>query len=72
MILELERQRRRHFMTQSELAARLYITQAAVSAWETEKATPSPEKLRRLGRLYGVDPLTLLRKVRVRVNGSAI
>ncbi len=40
-------------MTQEELAARLYVTRAAVSKWETDKGYPAIDSLKLLARLMG-------------------
>lgn len=38
-------------MTQEELAARLYVTRAAVSKWETDRGYPAIDSLRLIARL---------------------
>ena len=40
-------------MTQEELAARLYVTRAAVSKWETDKGYPAIDSLKLIAELFG-------------------
>ena len=39
-------------MTQEELAARLYVTRAAVSKWETDKGYPAIDSLKLIAELF--------------------
>ena len=55
--------RKRLGMTQTQLAARLHVTDKAVSKWERGEADPSTANLLALGRLYGVPAEELLRAV---------
>jgi transcriptional regulator with XRE-family HTH domain len=55
----LARQLRRHDMTQSELAARLGVTRAAVSAWITGRAQPRPETVRLMAAAFDTDVATV-------------
>lgn len=41
-------------MTQEELAARLYVTRAAVSKWETDKGYPGIDSLRLIAKQFSV------------------
>ncbi|MGA6167995.1 helix-turn-helix domain-containing protein [Amycolatopsis magusensis] len=52
----LARQLRRAGMTQAELAARLELTRAAVSAWITGRAEPREETKRAIARVFDADP----------------
>ncbi|MEV2272919.1 helix-turn-helix transcriptional regulator [Nonomuraea africana] len=52
--LWLSRQLRRKGMSQSELAAELDVTRAAVSAWITGRAVPRVEKIRAIEELLGL------------------
>ena len=56
----LARQLRRQGMTQSEVADRLGVTRAAVSAWVTGRAEPRAETIRALADVLGVETGTLL------------
>jgi transcriptional regulator with XRE-family HTH domain len=55
----LARQLRREGISQAELAERLDVTRAAVSAWVTGRAEPRPEKLRAIAEAFAVDPATV-------------
>ena len=56
----LGRQLRRNGMSQSELAERLGLTRAAVSAWITGRAQPRTEILREIAEVLGTDTATVL------------
>lgn len=47
-------------MTQEELAAALFVTRQAVSAWETEKALPDVDTLERIAAALGADVTEVL------------
>jgi transcriptional regulator with XRE-family HTH domain len=51
----LRRQLQRTGMSQAELADRLDLTRAAVSAWVTGRATPRDETKRAIAGIFGVD-----------------
>lgn len=55
----LGRQLRRHEMTQAELAQRLGLTRAAVSAWITGRAQPRHEVVREIAAALGTDIATV-------------
>ncbi|WIV60604.1 helix-turn-helix transcriptional regulator [Amycolatopsis nalaikhensis] len=52
----LARQLRRAGLTQAELAERLDLTRAAVSAWITGRAQPREETKRAIAEVFGADP----------------
>ena len=56
-----ERFRRKHLLTQSELAAILGITPQAVGKWETCAGTPTVGMLIKLSRLFNVSMEELTR-----------
>ena len=47
-------------MTQQELASKLYVSQQAVGKWERGEATPNPETIVAMSRIFGVSADTLL------------
>ena len=47
-------------MTQSDLAAKLFVTRQAVSRWETGETTPDIDALKALSKLFDVSINTLL------------
>lgn len=51
----LARQLRRQGMSQADLAERLDVTRAAVSAWVTGRAEPRPDKLRAIAEVFDLD-----------------
>ena len=51
---------------QSEMAARLGVTQPAVSAYEREKAFPPLDALKAMAEAYGVDFMELLDRMLTR------
>lgn len=55
----LARQLRREGISQADLADKLNVTRAAVSAWVTGRAEPRPEKLRAIAEAFAVDPATV-------------
>ena len=52
----LRRLRLRAGYTQQQLAARLTVSQAAVTAWERQWHAPRPHSMRDLARMLGVTP----------------
>jgi len=52
--------RKKHDLTQEQLADKLHVTRQAVSRWETGETTPGPELLRLLSREFDVSINTLL------------
>ena len=46
--------RKKHGMTQLELAEKLDVSRQAVSRWEADKAKPTLDNLQSLSKLYGV------------------
>lgn len=57
---KLKTLRKRHNLTQSQLAKKLYIGQTAVSAWESGRSTPPTDKLQEIANLYGISMSELL------------
>lgn len=51
----LNRQLRRTGMSQAQLAERLDVTRAAVSAWINNRATPRDDKWRAIAEIFGAD-----------------
>ena len=47
-------------MTQQELASKLFVSQQAVGKWERGEATPNPETIVAMSRIFGVSADTLL------------
>ena len=47
-------------MTQQELASKLYVSQQAVGKWERGEATPNPETIVAMSRIFGVSADTIL------------
>ena len=56
----LYRLRKKHDLTQDELAEKLFVTRQAVSRWEAGETTPNIETLKALSRLFSVSINTLL------------
>lgn len=56
------RERRKHGLSQTELAALLGVTGKAVSKWENGRAKPTTNTLRALAAVLGTDVETLLKK----------
>ena len=54
--------RKRSGLSQAELAAKVGVTNKAVSKWEVGKAKPSVEKIRKLAVLFRLSVDELLRK----------
>ena len=54
--------RRRTGLTQAQLADKLGVTNKAVSKWETGKAKPSTNQIRKIAVLYGLSVERLLNK----------
>ena len=57
VLLEL---RKKHDLTQDELAEKLFVTRQAVSRWESGETTPNTETLKLISRLFDVSINTLL------------
>ena len=47
-------------MTQQELASKLYVSQQAVGKWERGEATPNPETIVAMSKIFGVSADTIL------------
>ena len=52
--------RKRANLQQKDLASAVGVSVATVSDWETQKKDPSNERLQKLAKLFGVDPLVVL------------
>ena len=52
--------RKKHNLTQAEVAKKLYIGQGAVSAWENGRSTPPTDKLQEIAAIYHVNLSELL------------
>lgn len=46
--------RKQNWLKQSEVAAKIGVTQKDISRWETGAVTPSVESLKKLAAVYGV------------------
>lgn len=57
ILLEL---RRKHQMTQDELAEKLFVTRQAVSRWETGETIPNVDTLKLLSKVFDISINTLL------------
>ena len=57
VLLEL---RKKHNLTQDELAEKLFVTRQAVSRWESGETIPNTETLKQLSTLFNVSINTLL------------
>lgn len=51
--IKIEKLRKENRLTQEELAARLGVTQGAVSQWEKGTAAPSIDKLPQMAEILG-------------------
>ena len=58
-------------LSQKALAAKLLVSQQAVARWETGKATPNPETLRRLSEIFDVSADYLLGREECRSGSPA-
>ena len=58
--LQIRLLRKEAKMTQQELASKLYVSQQAVGKWERGEATPNPETIVAMSRIFGVSADTLL------------
>ncbi len=52
--------RKKHGLTQEELAEKVHVTRQAVSRWESGETVPSTDTLKLLSRLFNVSINTLL------------
>jgi transcriptional regulator with XRE-family HTH domain len=57
VIIEL---RKRHNLSQDEMAERLFVTRQAVSRWETGETVPNTETLKLISKEFGVSTDVLL------------
>ena len=56
----LQELRKKHGLTQDELAEKVFVTRQAVSRWESGDTTPNVDTLKLLSRLYDVSITTRL------------
>ncbi len=56
----LQELRKKHNLTQDELAEKVFLTRQAVSRWEAGETVPNVETLKLLSKLYDVSINTLL------------
>ncbi len=52
--------RKKHGLTQEEMAEKFFVTRQAVSEWETGKATPNNEILKSISKEFNISINTLL------------
>ena len=57
---KLKELRKKHGLTQLELAERLFVSRQAISGWEAGTSRPSTENLQSLSRLFNIPLETLL------------
>lgn len=50
---KLEEQRKKHYMTQVALAAKMKVSQVSISNWEKGKKEPNFDRLIALSKLFG-------------------
>ncbi len=63
--------RKKHGLTQMELAEKLNVSRQAISRWEVGAATPSTDNLKTLSELYGVSVDDILKGEAASVSQSA-
>lgn len=64
----LKRWRKQAGLTQSELAAKLGVSQNTISYWETGKAKPDILKVERLSEALRVSVMSIIEHFRLAVN----
>lgn len=52
--------RKKHHLTQDEMAEKLFVTRQAVSRWETGETLPNPDTLKRISKEFNISINTLL------------
>lgn len=57
---QLKKYRTLNSYSQRQLAEDLGITQQAVAKWESDKATPDPDMLKKISEIFGISVDTLL------------
>lgn len=63
--------RERSKKTQAEIAEELGVSQPAVHKWESGDGVPRNEDLRRVARVYGLDPKQFIAAVIARAEAKA-
>lgn len=57
---QLKKYRKNNGYTQKQLADAVGVTQQAVAKWETDKASPDPEMLKKISSIFNISVDTLL------------
>lgn len=52
--------RKKHNLSQEEMASKLHVTRQAVSRWENGETVPNTETLKAISRIFGISINTLL------------
>lgn len=60
---QLRKFRKIHGSSQAKFAAAIGVSQQAVAKWETNKATPNPDMLKKIGNFFNISVDTLLENV---------
>lgn len=47
-------------LSQKQLAEKLYVSQQAVARWETDRATPNPETIAKIAKIFDISTDLLL------------
>lgn len=68
---DLKALRRRRFLTQKELAARVGVSYQTIQAWESGKARPRLRHIPTLAEVLGIEPSALLEMVESEGNARA-
>ncbi|WP_313162525.1 helix-turn-helix transcriptional regulator [Sedimentibacter sp.] len=60
--------RKRHNLTQPQLAKKLEISQSVISDWETGKKDPNIHTLRKIYRVFGIEEIEFIMKGETKEN----
>ncbi len=60
---QLKKFRKIHGISQAKFAADIGVSQQTVAKWETDKATPNPYMLKKIGNYFNISVDTLLENV---------
>lgn len=66
----ISEQRKKHHMTQSELATLLSVTNQAISKWENGRGIPDVEMLKKLSEIFKVNINDILDGKKIKVKNS--